>query len=75
MEALRVFGLTTAGGDDLSAIQKCIGDGYRLVQQPTGVVPQVEHEPLISSPISSRSLAIDLVTPFLVCSLKLVIRR
>jgi hypothetical protein len=42
--ALRVVGAAAAGRYDLAAIEKGVGYGDRLIEQPAGVVAQVEHD-------------------------------
>ena len=46
IEALGFLGVAAAGRDDLAALQERIGDRDRLVEQPAGVVAQVDHEAL-----------------------------
>ena len=40
--ALRLVRVAAARGDDLAAIEECVGDRDRLVEQAAGIVAQVE---------------------------------
>ena len=40
------LGIAAAGGDDLAAIEECVGHADRLIEQTARIEPQVEHEAL-----------------------------
>src|SRR3546814_2138540 len=44
VEALGVLFSASAGRDDLALIEECIGHADRLVEEPSGIVAQVQHE-------------------------------
>ena len=46
MEALGLRGDAAAGRDNLALLKECIGDRDRLIEQPAGIVAQIDNEAL-----------------------------